>query len=452
LLKSLYHSQSIQLYRTPSGSTIGSHRTSSTSKKSDFSSTLANAITKNLSPNKISSNSPLVRFGSPISNPPSLGGRFPTTPPSTTTPGTNPPTGTAPAVPDTGGPHDFEAEQVGQIDRAPMAFFEHDGELVVSGITRNGISETPVWTYTNENGVQQRSVLPEAAESGATGYSFGNGLHLTPESWGGAIDYTAASPDGPWYKHDYTSLVPHDYTNLKWGFSYQCPVTGQEYMGFGNGNHPGMVISKQNGEWQVLAAPGDMRFPTGVGVISTGSNKGTTLISSCSYGYTVVHAVEPDGSTRKVMEAGDWGVLRADHRQRVNYLSTEEGRVYWSSFDNPDVWKECKYIKPSGQVDKIEPLQGEPNIHPDTGTMIFPAMGDDGTALYEARREGDDMVLEEVLWMPGIGEWSIKTAIVDGEFYLGTGKQTGQEADRTPGVIYKIDLENKTPDFGTRSA
>ncbi len=454
MLKSLYHSQSIQPYRTPSGGTIGSHRTGGTSSKSGFSSTLADAITRNLKPTKISNNSPLVRFGPPVSNPPSMGGRYPTTPPATT-PGTKPPTGTAPPVPDTGAPHEFEAQKVGQVDRAPMAFFEHNGELVISGITRNGISNTPVWTYNENDGVRQRSVLPESAESGATGYSTGGSMHLTPESWGGVIDYTAASPDGPWEKHDYTHLVPHDYTNLKWGFSYQCPVTGKEFMGFGNGSHPGMVISREGGDWQVFAAPGDMRFPTGVSVINTGPKKGTTLVSSCTYGYTVVHAVDPDGTTRKVKELGAWGVLRADHRQRVNYLSGEEGRVYWSSFDNPDVWKECKYNKPSGPVGNIEPIQGEPNIHPDTGTMIFPGMGKDGTALYEARREGDDIVLDEVLWMPGIGEWSIKTAVVNGDFYLGTGVKSGQDADRTPGVIYKVDLQTPSrivPDTGTRSA
>lgn len=450
MLKSLYYSQSIQPYRTPSGGTIGRHRTGATAAGSDFSSSLANAILKNQSTTKLSANSPLVRFGPPVSSPSSKGSGYTFTPPTTTTPGTTSPGGSTTTVPDTGAPHDFEAEMVGQVDRAPMAFFEHDGELVISGITRNGIHKTPVWTYNEKDGVQQRSILPEAAESGATGYSTGGSLHLTPESWGGAIDYTATDPDGPWEKHDYTYLVPHDYTNLKWGFSYQCPVTGKEFMGFGNGKHPGMVISRENGEWQVFAAPEDMYFPTGVGVINTGANKGTTLVSSCTYGKTVVHVVEPDGTTRKVKEAGDWGVLRADHRQQVMYLSTQEGRVYWASFNNPDVWKECKYNKPSGSVDKIEPLQGEPNIHPDTGTMIFPGMGKDGTALYEARREGNDIVLDEVLWLPGIGEWSIKTAVVDGEFYLGTGKQTGQAADRTPGVIYKIDLDGS--DYIPRSA
>lgn len=442
MLKSLYNSQSIQPYRTPSGGTIGRHKTGGAS---NFSSSLANAITRNLKPTQISSNSPLVRFGPPISAPPSTGGRYPGATPTTPNPtppsSVRPPSGTAPAVPETGAPHDFEAQKVGQVDRAPMAFFEHNGELVISGITRNGINKTPVWTYNESTGVRQRSILPEAAESGATGYSTGGSLHLTPESWGGAIDYTATNPDGPWEKHDYTHLVPHDYTNLKWGFSYQCPVTGKEFMGFGNGKHPGMVISRENGEWQLFSGPKDMLFPTGVGVINTGANKGTTLVSSCTYGRTVVHVVEPDGSTRKVKELGSWGVLRADHRQRVNYLSGEEGKVYWSSFDNPDEWKECKYNKPSGPVGKIEPIQGEPNIHPDTGTMIFPGMGKDGTALYEARREGNDIVLDEVLWLPGIGEWSIKTAVVNGDFYLGTGKQTGQAADRTPGVIYKVELD-----------
>ncbi|MFH2127779.1 MAG: hypothetical protein ABIK12_14780, partial [Pseudomonadota bacterium] len=153
MLKSLYYSQRIQPYRTPSGGTIGRHQTGGAD---DFSSTLANAITRNLKPTKISANSPLVRFGPPVSAPPSQGGRYPVTPPATT-PGAKPPTGTAPAGPDTGAPHKFDAQQVGQVDRAPMAFFEHNGELVISGITRNGISNTPVWTYNEKDGVRQRS-------------------------------------------------------------------------------------------------------------------------------------------------------------------------------------------------------------------------------------------------------------------------------------------------------
>ncbi len=427
MLKSLYYSHRVIPYRTPSGATIGRHRTGG---RDDFASSLTAALTKHYTPRKLSPNSPLLRLGPPRASLPH---------PGLTPPGIRPPVGPTPPVPDTGAPHEFTAQEVGRVDRAPMAFFEHNGELVISGITRNGIHETPVWTYNDSQGVRRRSVLPQASESGAAGYSFGNGLHLTPESWGGAVDYTAPSPDGPWEKHDYTHLIPHQYKNLKWGFSYQCPVTGREFMGFGNADHPGMVISKQNGEWQLFAAPPDMRFPTGVGVINSGPNKGTTLISSCTYGHTVLHAVEPDGSTRKIMELGDWGFVRADHRQRVLYLSSEEGRVYWASFDNLDQWKECKYLKPAGPVDKIERLC-EPAIHPQTGTMIFPAIGKDGTALYEAQRKGSDIVLNEVLWLPGIGEWSVKTATVNGEFYLGTGLKTGLAADRTPGVIYKMDL------------
>jgi len=429
LLKSLYYSQRITPYRAPSGATIGSHQTSGAKS---FASTLASAITKNYQPQQISSNSPLLRL-----RPPSTGNI--TTDPNLTLPGARTPGVVYPPVTDTGAPHEFEAQEVGRVDRAPMAFFEHDGELVISGITRNGISETPVWTYSEEDGVRRRSTLPRASESGSAGYSFGNGLHLTPESWGGVIDYTAASPDGPWETNDYTYLVPHEYKNLKWGFAYQCPVTGREFMGFGNADNPGMVITKGEDGWELFAAPEDMRFPTGMGIINSGANKGTALVSSGTYGHTVVHAVEPDGTTRKIMELGDWGFLKVDHSQRVAYLSSEEGRVYWASFDNPDSWKECKYTKPAGSVDKIEKL-GEAGIHPDTGTMLFPGLGSDGTALYEARRQGNDIVLDEVLWLPGIGEWAVKTTTVDGEFYLGTGLKTGQAADRTPGVIYKIDL------------
>jgi hypothetical protein len=337
----------------------------------------------------------------------------------------------------------YQLVKVGEIDRAPMAMFEHQGELVISAITRNGISETPVWSYQEGEGVQKRSKLPEQAESGHYGYSFGDGFHLTPESHEGMVDYTASSPDGPWTKHDYSHLNPHSYKNLKWGFSYKCPVTDRQFMGFGNSDHPGVVISynSDSGEWETFAAPEDMRFPTGLGVITGGSNNGSVLISSCTYGSTRIHLVDKNGNSEKVKDFGQWGVVRADHNERVAYFMGEDGKVFWSSFDDLHNWKECKYQKPAGEVDHVEGL-GEPNIHPQTGRMIFPAVdGDNGnTGFYEASREGSDIVLKEVAWLGGVGQWGGKSAVVGDDFYFGSGITTGKDHDRTPGAIYRLEL------------
>jgi len=412
-------------YRTPEGRTIGRDPNGA-----GFQSQLKSALSRLSQPSQLSSSSPLVRLGperaytemvrewTPHDTIQSLDPQF---------------------RPQIDGDNSFAAQEVGTVARAPMAFFEHEGELVVSAITRNGMNQTPIWTYSPEEGVRQTSVLPESAESGHMGYSFGNGLHLTPESWSGPVDYTAASPEGPWEKHDYTHLCPHDYKNLKWGFSYQCPTTGREFIGFGNADHPGMVITKGSEDWELFAAPDDMRFPTGVGVVTGGDNDGATLVSSVTYGHGVVHAIRPDGSTEKLMEFPSGAVVRPDHNARVMYVSTGQGRVYWADFDDLNDWREVKYMKPSGPVDHVEPLT-EPNLHPATGTMLFPGMGKDGTALYEARREGEDIVLHEVLWLEGVGQWSIKTATVGDDFYLGTAAMNGQAADRAPGVIYRVDL------------
>ena len=329
-------------------------------------------------------------------------------------------------------------EKVGMIDRAPMAMFEHNGELIVSAITRNGIDETPVWSYSDGEGVQKRSVLPELAESGHYGYSFGDGLHITLESASGPVDYTAPGPGGPWTKHDYTNLAPHAYKNLHWGFSYKCPVTGREFMGFGDEDHPGMVITLKNGKWELLSSPEDMRFPTGLAVVNRGANRGTTLVSS-SWGDTRLHAVGPDGETRLVKKFPGWGVLRADHRAQAAYVATDQGRVYWASFDDLDNWKECKYKDPEGYIGKLQGF-GEPNIHPRTGRMIFPAAGGDSTKLYEARRQGGDIVLQQVADLKGVGEWGVKTAAVGNDFYVGAGLRTNLADDRTPGVLYKLRL------------
>ena len=168
---------------------------------------------------------------------------------------------------------DYGYQQVGTIDRAPMAMFEHNGELLISAVTRNGINETPIWSYSENTGVIRRGELPEHAESGHYGFSFGDGFHITPESWDGPTDYVAYSPDGPYIQQDYTYLVPHAFKNLKWGFSYVDEGTGRQFMGFGNAGHPGMVITYEGNDWKLFSAPDDMRFPTGLGVITGGERR-----------------------------------------------------------------------------------------------------------------------------------------------------------------------------------
>lgn len=430
----VFHSPVVP-YRTPQGRTIGRHRTgrgSGSARAHGFAQSLERALRRH-TPRPYSSNSPLVRLrplprvrshGRPW--PPGGGSPIRPVDPNWPTPGP--------------GPYSYQVVEVGKVDRAPMAMFAHQGELVISGISRNGMERTPVWTYREGEGVRRRSFLPGSNEAGAAGFSTGSEINLTPESWGGPVLYTAPGPEGPWTKHDFTRLVPHEYKNLKWGFSYRCPATGRRFMGFGNADHPGMVLHYSGGEWKVLAAPQDMRYPTGVAAIPNGPNQGATVVSSSTYGLCRVHLVGADGSVRKIMEIPDWGFVRADHANRIVYLAGENGRVYWASFDNPGRWKECKYVKPSGPVDHIEKL-GIPNLHPKSGRMIFPTRTAEGDAMgvYEARREGGDIVLHQVAWLPGTGEWTAQSAVVNGQLYLGSGLHTGQAADRTPGVIYKLE-------------
>ena len=343
------------------------------------------------------------------------------------------------------GGFDYQLTEVGRIDRAPMAMFEHNGELLISAVTRNGISETPIWSYSEETGIQKRGALPEDAESGHAGYSYGSGFHLTPESWSGMKDYTASSADGPFTEHDYTYLNPHEYKNLKWGFSYQCPETGRQFMGFGNGGHPGVVLSYDEsiGDWTTFSADPELRFPIAMGVITDGPNDGVALVSSNTYGSNRLHAVYPDGRSEQIKGFDDWGTMAIDHGQRVVYASLEQsGKVYWAPFDNLDSWQECKYVKPSGQVDSIEGM-GEGKIHPQTGKMIFPAADLDAgnTAFYEANYENGEMVLNEVAYLGGVGKWAGKLAVVGDELYFGSGvAQGGKEADAVPGAIYRVDV------------
>lgn len=357
-----------------------------------------------------------------------------------------------PVIPAPPGGFEYSVTQVGEVDRAPMAMFEHNGELVISVISRNDISETPVYTYSDENGLQRRSALPDSVESGHAGYSYGSGLHLTVESWGGMVDYTASSPEGPWTKTDYTYLNPHEYKNLKWGFSYQCPVTGRQFMGFGNSDNPGVVLTynETSGEWETFAAEDDMRFPTGMGVIVGGQNDGTTLITSNSYGSCRLHAVDASGEAKLLRTFDEWGTMAIDHANQVVYLTQEKsGKVYWSSCDDLENWKECKYQKPAGFVDHIEGMT-EALPHPQTGRMIFSSVSGEGnTGFYEAQVSGGEVVLKEVAWLGGVGQWAGKMAVVGDELYFGSGLATGGEADRVPGGIYKIEVTNANAATGS---
>lgn len=340
--------------------------------------------------------------------------------------------------------YEYRLVKVGETERAPMAFFEHDGQLVMSGITRNEMEETPVWTYTPGGTVQQASALPEWAESGAAGYSTGDVIHLTPEAWSGMVDYTAESPDGEWTKHDYTYLNPHEYKNLKWGFSTQDADTGNQYMGFGNGDHAGVVINYENGEWQNFAAPEDMRFPTAVSDITTGPNAGSTLISSSSYGESHLHLVNADGSVQTLKDFDSWGFAKVDNADGVAYMALEDGRVMWAPLSDLNSWKECQYEKPSGTVDRIEIL-GEPVRNPQTGRMLFSTRDAEAgaTGFYEPRFENGQVTLKQVAWLSGAGDWSVKMTEVDGQMYVGTGLRTAEQEDLTPGAIYRLEAVAK---------
>ncbi len=340
--------------------------------------------------------------------------------------------------------YEFKLVKVGETERAPMAFFEHNGQLVMSGITRNEMEQTPVWTYTPGGTVQQASALPEWAESGAAGYSTGNVIHLTPEAWHGMVDYTADSPDGEWTKHDYTHLNPHEYKNLKWGFSTQDADTGNQYMGFGNGDHAGVVINYENGQWRTFAAPEDMRFPTAVSDITTGPNAGSTLISSSSYGESHLHLVKPDGSVQTLQDYNAWGFAKVDNADGVAYMALEAGRVMWAPLSNLNSWQECKYEKPTGAVDRIEIL-GEPVRNSQTGRMLFPTRDAEAgaTGFYEPRFVDGQVVLKQVAWLSGAGDWAVKVAEVGGNMYVGTGMRTSLQEDLTPGAIYRLEAVAK---------
>jgi hypothetical protein len=345
--------------------------------------------------------------------------------------------------------YQYNIEKVGEIQRAPHAMFEHNGELVMSTISRNGISHSPIYTYSDENGLKKRGQLPDSNEAGNYGFSFDDGLHIVAEAWKGMIDYVAQSPDGPWVKHDYTHLNPHSYKNLKWGFGYKCPVTGQEFMGFGNDRHPGVVITNQGGEWKLLSAPKDMLFPTSMGVISDGPNSGTRLICSSTYDKTRLYAVDASGQTSKLHEFDGWSYMTADHNNRLAYVATEKGNVYWSSFDDLKNWQECQYQDAQGNaLDKLGRC-GELNVHPKTGLVILPAadgghIGNNsptakmGTSFYEAVPMDNTVAFRQVGRIEDAGLWELRSSVVGNDLYYGTGIVSDKKQDAAPGGIYRI--------------
>ena len=83
-------------------------------------------------------------------------------PPNLTDPGRITPTNPPGDTDDSDPIGEYAYREVGRIDRAPMAMFEHNGELLISAVTRSGINETPIWSYSESTGVQKKGQLAGA--------------------------------------------------------------------------------------------------------------------------------------------------------------------------------------------------------------------------------------------------------------------------------------------------
>jgi hypothetical protein len=343
----------------------------------------------------------------------------------------------------------YTVQKVGQTDRAPMAMLAWGKQLLTTTISRNGISKSPVYSYDGTGGLQLRGHLPDEVESGNYGFTAEDGIHIVAESWNGMVEYVAPNPDGPWIKHDLTHLNPHNYKNLKWGFGFRSPGTGNQYLGFGNDRHPGMVLAREGANWKPLAAPGDMLFPTSMGEITDGINAGTRLICSSTYGETRLHAVDADGTTRKLAEFDGWSYMTADPVNRVAYVASESGQVFWSSFDDLENWQPTTCLDADGNILDNIGRAGEINIHPASGQVILPAadsgrIGNNGpvtemgTNLYAASMEDGVPVFRQIDRIEGAGLWELRTAAVGNELYLGTGLTSQKQQDAAPGGLYRI--------------
>ena len=436
-------------YQNPEGRTFGRVTKSS----GNFPSYLNRALSSQPAAQSLSTSSPLVRLASL----PPAGGNFylpglSGSRNASGSGGSSAVTGVSGTYSTTSGSSKYQAVMVAETARAPMAMFGYGDELVVSVISRSDMDCTPVYTYSGEEGLRLRSVLGEQAESGNYGFSAGGTLHMVAEAWDGMVDWTATSPDGPWIKNDFSDICPHSYKNLKWGFGYKCPVTGQQYLGFGNDDHPGCVLQYKNDSWQVLAAPEDMLFPTSMGVISKGSNQGTALIASATYGQSRLHTVSADGTTEKAAEFAGWGYMTVDHTAGIAYFASETGHVYYSSFNDLKNWKECQYQDAQGKTLSKLGRCGELNVHPKTGKVIVPvaeqggAVGDNqpvteaATLFYEAVVQNGKVTLKEAGRVEGTGFWELRTAVVGDELYYGSGLVSDKAQDAGPGAIYRVDV------------
>jgi hypothetical protein len=336
--------------------------------------------------------------------------------------------------PDPAKDYDYTHAYVGQIDRAPMAFFGYQDQLVMSCIAQTLDHQAPVWSMGAEGRIKRCATLPGKNESGHYGFPFpdGQGINLVPESDGEPINFTASGPDGPFQRHSFKDLVPHPYKALKWGFGYLCPDAKRQFLGFGNAEHPGMLLEFRAG-WKLFAAPGDMRFPNSMAVITGGPHDGDVLVCS-SYGGSRVHLLDKvRGRVLASQAFPGWCVLRTHKQERYAIIGNGEGEVWWMDLDDGPLAMD--YV-PLGKP--LEGDMGEPCIHPVSGRMIIPAINGHRTNIYEAARHDSGMHIRKVATIEGVGEWAAKTAVVGGQFYIGVGKHTGQKANQVPGVVYRI--------------
>jgi len=350
---------------------------------------------------------------------------------------------------------EYGVAKVGETRRAPMAMFANGDELVLSTISRNGIKKSPVYTYDENNGLRQRSELPDEVESGNYGFTAEDGIHIVAESWNGMVEYIAPTADGPWKKHDLTALNPNEYKNLKWGFGYRAPESGTQYLGFGNDRHPGVVLTRESGDWEVLATAPDMLFPTSMGEINSGNNAGARLICSSTYDETRLHVVDADGTTRKVAEFEGWSYMTVDPANEIAYVASESGQVYWSSFDDLEQWQPVQVLDESGNVLEDMGRAGEINVHPTSGQVILPVADDGwignntptpsmGTTIYAATLEDGVPVFRPVERIEGAGLWELRTAVVGDDLFLGTGLAGPDKQDASPGAVYRISASGES--------